>query len=436
MFGCQQVLLDLPQFERNILEFLCEQANKLVNCATFNLRQAYFTFKQVNHNAYDLMAEMKSNVHYKILYSQVAQQVIHGVAESFKSFAELTNKFQKGELTQRPRLPSYRKKGGSTGFTYPKQALDLNWETGEIRLPLGNEFKDWFGIDAIYLLMPTNLKFNSLRELRILPRNRCFYAEFVYQQPVIEMPSIDKNKALGIDPGLNNWLTCVSNIGTSFIIGGRHVKSLNRWYNKQIYTLKENKHQGFWSKRLAQIAEKRNRQMRDAVNIAARLVINHCIEHGIGRIVFGWNQGNKQEIDLGRRNNQSFVQVPTAKLKQRISQLCEQYGIEFLENEESYTSQSSFLDNDFLATYGEKPDSWKSSGKRVKRGLFRTARNWYINADANGAANIIRKVSTTLELDLSEVSRASLTAPHRLKLWSAKKIKRSGVSLDRHVASA
>jgi flagellar biosynthesis chaperone FliJ len=96
MFGCQQVLLDLPQFERNILEFLCEQANKLVNCATFNLRQAYFTFKQVNHNAYELMAEMKSNAHYKILYSQVAQQVIHGVAESFKSFAELTNKFQKG----------------------------------------------------------------------------------------------------------------------------------------------------------------------------------------------------------------------------------------------------------------------------------------------------------------------------------------------------
>ncbi len=115
--------------------------------------------------------------------------------------------------------------------------MDLNWETGKIRLSLGQEFKDWFGIDAVYLLMPTNLKFNSIRELRILPRNQCLYAEFVYQREVIEMPHVDKNKVLGIDPGLNNWLTCVSNVGTSFIIDGKHVKSLNRWYNKQISTL-------------------------------------------------------------------------------------------------------------------------------------------------------------------------------------------------------
>lgn len=216
---------------------------------------------------------------------------------------------------------------------------------------------------------------------------------------------------------LNNWLTCVSSVGTSFIIDGKHVKSLNRWYNKQISVLKENKTQGFWSKKLATITEKPNRQMRDAVNKAARLVINHCIEYGIGQIVFGWNQGNKQEINLGRRNNQSFVQVPTAKLKQRISQLCEQYGIEFVETEESYTSQSSFLDNDFLATYGEKLESWKSSGKRVKRGLFRTAQNHYINADANGAANILRKVTATLGLDLSRVDRGVLTRPQRIFLF-------------------
>ena len=416
MFGCQQVLLELPEFEQNILEFLCEQANKLVNCATFNLRQAYFTFKQVNYNAYNLMAEMKSNIHFKIIYSQVGQQIVHGVAESYKSFAELTKKFYQGELAQKPKLPSYRKKAGLAGFTYPKQALKLDWETGKIRLPLGNEFKEWFGIDAIYIIMPTNLKFGAVRELRILPRNRCFYVEFVYEAKEYS-PTVDSSRVLGIDPGLNNWITCVSNVGTSFIIDGRHVKSMNRWYNKQISTHKEGKSQGFWSRRLAHITEKRNRQMRDAINKAARLVIDHCVEHGIGRIVFGWNQGNKQEIDLGRKNNQSFVQVPTTKLKDRISQLCKQYRIEFVETEESYTSAASFLDNDFLPTYGEKPSEWKSSGKRIKRGLFRTAFNWRINADCNGAANIIRKVSMTLGLDLSGVSRGSLTTPHRIFLW-------------------
>lgn len=149
--------------------------------------------------------------------------------------------------------------------------------------------------------------------------------------------------------------------------------------------------------------------MRDAINKAARLVINHCIEHRIGTIVFGWNQGQRQEIKLGK-NNQSFVQIPTARLKERISQLCKQYGIRFVETEEANTSAASFLDGDSLPKHGEKPEGWKASGKRVKRGLYRTANNWYINCDAQAAANIIRKVSTTLGLDLSGVSRAYLTA--------------------------
>jgi hypothetical protein len=130
MFGCQQVLLDLPPLEKNILEFLCEQANKLVNCATSSLRQAYFTFKVVNYNAFELMAYLKENPHFKILYSQVGQQIIHGVAESFKSFNELTSKFFRGELVQKPKLPHYRKKGGASGFTYPTNLATKKW--GEV----------------------------------------------------------------------------------------------------------------------------------------------------------------------------------------------------------------------------------------------------------------------------------------------------------------
>lgn len=269
--------------------------------------------------------------------------------------------------------------------------------------------------------MPSNLDFSKIDELRILPRNRYFYAEFVYKRQA-EKPDVDRNRVLGIDPALTNWLTCISNTGLSFIVDGKHVKSLNRWYNKQISTIKENKPQGFWSNKLASACEKRNRQMRDAINKAARLVINRCLNHRVGTVVFGWNQGNKQEINLGKQNNQKFVQVPTARLKERISQLCRQYGINFVETEESYTSKASFLDNDELPKYGEKPDNWKPSGKRTKRGLYSTALNWYVNADANGAVNIIRKVSTTLGLDLSEVCRASLTAPQRIKIWSAKKM--------------
>ncbi|WP_071191893.1 hypothetical protein [Trichormus sp. NMC-1] len=141
---------------------------------------------------------------------------------------------------------------------------------------------------------------------------------------------------------------------------------------------------------------------------------------------------------MGTKTNQTFVQIPTAKLKNRISQLCEQYGIEFVETEESYTSKASFLDHDFLPKYGdaarswgfppgvtaeprsgEKPVTWKESGKRVKRGLYRTANNFYVNADANAAANILRKVKATLGLNLDGVYRGALTTPLRVRFWAA-----------------
>ncbi len=258
---------------------------------------------------------------------------------------------------------------------------------------MGGKVKTWFGIDAFYLPMPSKLDYKNLRGIRILPRNGCFYVEFVYK---IEAINIDVNMhyVLGIDPGLNNWLTCVSNIGTSFIVDGLHLKSLNQWYNKRISVLKENQPQGFWSNRLSAITEKRNRQVRDAVNKAARLVLNHCIENRIGTIVFGWNKGIKQEINLGGKTNQKFVQIPTSRLKDRIAQLCEQYGIHFEETEESYTSRASFVDGDVLPVFGStKPEGWKESGKRVYRGLYRTADAlWYLNADCNGALYRIQRL--------------------------------------------
>ena len=148
--------------------------------------------------------------------------------------------------------------------------------------------------------------------------------------------------------------------------------------------------------------------MRDAVNKAGRLVI--------GQVVFGWNKKQKDRIDIGAVNNQQFVQIPTARLKERIRQLCKLYGIEFVETEESYTSKASFLDDDFLPPAlinggGEKPKSWKPSGKRIKRGLYRILSGLLVNADSNACANILRKVSTKLRLNLSGVSRGALTAP-------------------------
>ncbi|MFP4101674.1 RNA-guided endonuclease InsQ/TnpB family protein, partial [Coleofasciculus sp.] len=288
---------------------------------------------------------------------------------------------------------------------------------------LGKLVKTWFKISDFFIPMPSNLNFKDIKELRIFPRNGCFYAEFVYLLPSVTA-DVDLSRVLGIDPGLDNWMTCVSNVETSFIVDGRKLKSLNQLYNKRVATIKLGKAQGFWDEELASLTERRNRQVRDAVNKAARVVINHCLQHRIGTVVFGWNQRNKDGIELGKKTNQEFVQIPSARLKNRIEQLCEQYGIRFIETEESYTSKASFLDNDPLPVFGSKPEGWKASGKRVKRGMYRTKNGEFVNADANGAANILRKVEIQLGLDLAKVCRAFLTAPSRVFLWNSKKTKR------------
>ncbi len=430
LFGCQQVLIHTDKDTQSIIEYICSEANKLFNCAVYYGRQIYFKAHRYISST-EMDEELKANRHFQAMHSQAAQQTCHSVFESFKSFKELGKLCKRGKLKELPKPPKYRKDGLNV-VSYPKQALKLI--DGQIRIPLGTKVKVWFGIDSFMIPLPSNLDFSKIRELRILPRNQCFYAEFVYKLSSVET-TINPDNALGIDPGLDNWLTCISNVGTSFIIDGLHIKSLNRWYNKQVSTIKENKSQGFWSKQLAAITEKRNRQMRDAVNKAARIVINHCLESQIGTVVFGWNKGQKDSANMGKKTNQKFVQIPTARLKKRIEQLCKQYGLKFVETEESYTSKASFVDLDFLPTIGAKPDGWKESGRRVKRGLYRTGlQNWYINADCNGAANILRKVAMMLGLDLSGIGRGCLTAPTRIKLWvTAKKVSSCGEIPTRNI---
>ncbi len=136
--------------------------------------------------------------------------------------------------------------------------------------------------------------------------------------------------------------------------------------------------------------------------------MNQSLENKMGNVVFGWNKGRRQEINLGSKTHQIFVQIPTARLNERISQLCEPNGIRFIETEESYTSKASFLDSDELPTFGAKPEGWKESGRRVKRRLYCSKHGFKINADCNGAANILPKVSATLGLCLEGVSRGAL----------------------------
>ena len=413
-YGCQQDSLKLDCFEQRVIEYLCRQANSLTNCAIYALKRSSKQANQVDFNYYDLDKHLKQNRHYRCLFSQVAQQTLISVCESFKSHYEMMQLWYRGELEDKPRMPKYRKSGGMSGFTYPAQHLGLNEtiETGLIRLPLGLEIGFAERIKEIYIPAPKNIHPERIKEVRIFPRNKCFYIEWVYQKKD-SVSNLNPKKALGIDPGVKNWLTCVSNTGDSFIIDGKKPNFWNRTLNREV--AKHNK--GYWSKKLALMTEKRNRRLRDYINKIARTIANYCINSGIATVVFGWNQGIKQGSNMGKKNNQNFVQLPTAKLKERLKVVLTEIGVNFVEVNEAYTSKASFLDGDLIPKYGEKPKNWKPSGRRIATKLYRTAKDWLVNADAQAAANIL-KVASIPGVNLGEITRGSVTCPTRLNLYA------------------
>ncbi len=450
MYKTQQIRLtdSIPDNVKDILMLLCENASSLMNCTIFEIRQKHFEscerneffdqddffrseFKmsKVKSASYPVVWEaLKENPHYKLLGGQQAQQTIKSVVEAFSSYNQLLPLFFKGELNGKPKMPNYRKKGGLATVTIPAQALKFDIATGCCRIPISMKLRSDVDGD-IWIPGGYGFKPHQIVELRILPRNRELYAEYVYEDGndgTSCLLALDYTQALGLDPGVDNWLSAVSTLGESFIIDGKKLKSINQRYNRAVAKIKQGKNEKYWDDQLARLTEDRNRVMRDAVNKTARFIVNHCLEHKIGNVIFGWGQGVKREVNLGGKNNQNFVQIPTAKLKERIRQLCEEVGIQFHETEESYTSKTSYLDNDFLPVYGgEKPANWKPSGKRGKkgdgigRGQYKTAKGLFINSDLNGAANIIRKVAIQLGISLVKVGKGCLTTPKRYDVFSS-----------------
>lgn len=258
-------LPDVPEL-RAALEFLCSESNKLYNSTLYLARQLYFKTEKFSNGRW-LSTQMKRDPHMKALYTSAAQQTCISVGEAFKGFKELLSLWRKGELPERPKLPLYRTSDGLFQISYPKRWLKL--ADGRVRVPMGTACKVWFSLPEIFLPFPTNLDWDKLRELQIVPRAGYFDAVPVCEKPPTEPANLDASKVLAIDTGLDNWLTCVTTGGDSFIVDGRHLKSLNQWYNKRVAAIKEGKPQGFWCGLLDRITSKRNRQMRHAVNKAA-----------------------------------------------------------------------------------------------------------------------------------------------------------------------
>jgi IS605 OrfB family transposase len=400
-----------------VLTYLCEQSNSLFNCGLYWSRQIFFKTGRII-SKFDPIYEVGGNIHAKVMPSVAAQQTLLSVSEAFKSFKELRELYFKGELDQKPKPPNYRKSGSLFKVSFPNKGAGKPTLVGDmIRFPLGNQVKRWFGISEFMIPMPKNLDFNKVSEFTILPKNGSFYLESSYPLQKTQN-NLSEQEALGIDFGTSaNLMACVDTLGNSFLIDSRQAKSMNQLYNKRVANRKAGKTKDYWDSELDRLTLKRNNQMRDMVNKAAKCAVSHCLANNIGTIVIGWNDGIKDGSNMGKKNNQEFVQMPLAKIKTRIEQLGLIHGIQVIQTEEANTSAASFLDGDSLPAHGEKPEGWKASGRRTKRGLYRTAERFFVNADLNGAANILNKVAGNLGIDLSRLGRRCLTTVGRIRLW-------------------
>ena len=409
----KQQVKHLSKKEFRNLKYLSHIAKNLTNEAIYNIRQYYFNKKKyLSYN--ENYKILKNSENYKKLNSNMAQQILKEVDGSFKSFFGLLKLAKNGQYDNKKiKLPKYLAKDGFTTLVIGFVRL----KDGMLIIPYSNSFRKTH--EEITIKLSPILKGKKIKEIRIIPKQHSRYFEIQYTYEVEEVQrELNKENGLGIDLGIDNLCTCVSNNGKSFIIDGRKLKSINQYYNKinaKLQSIKDKQKIERTTLRQKRIARRRNNRIEDYLSKAARIIISYCLNNDIGKIVLGYNEDFQRNSNIGSINNQNFVNIPYGKLRDKLIYLCKLYGIEFKLQEESYTSKASFFDGDEIPIYDkENPQEYIFSGKRIKRGLYQTSVGKLINADCNGALNILRKSKV---VDLSILyNRGELNTPKRIRV--------------------
>ena len=351
------------------LDMLCFLSKNLYNSALYTVRQFYFENKKyINWININNQFIKDKQTDYYALPCKVSQQTLKMVDQNMKSFFNALK-----AKNSKPRLPKYLDKtNGRFVVTYTKQAISKT------------EFKKGY-----IVLSKTNIriktKVHDIQQVRIVPQNNIIVVEVLYKADFKSNIS-DVRKYCGVDFGLNNLMSCGFSDVRPMLINGRPLKSINWHYNKkkaELQSLLKNKHT---SNRITNLTIKRYNKINNYLHKSSRLFINYLVSNDITDVVIGYNKEWKQGINIGRVNNQNFVNIPYYKLLNMLTYKCELLGITVHITEESYTSKCSFLDNEEIC----KHEDYK--GKRIKRGLYKSFDGRLINADVNGALNILKKV--------------------------------------------
>lgn len=412
-------LRNLSSKEYSFLREMCHLSKNVYNESVYNIRQHYFaegTYLRYESN----FGQMKNSENYINLGSNISQQSMRAADQSFKSFFALKRKSANGEYENwRVRLPGYLEKDALYPVVF-SHAGEADLSKGKFKVPVSRYFREKYQSIKLYINVPKYIQDKKVHVISIIPINSGSYfeARFVFEDDIVKSAELNRDKALSIDLGVNNFCTCVTSDGKSFIVDGKNLKSINQWYNKENVRLsREKDFQGIegWTKKQHLLVRKRNRRIEDIIYKSAKHIINYCVNNKVGNIVVGYNDGFQDKVNMGKVNNQKFKMIPYGKLMTRLQYLCDIVGINFVLQEESYTSKASFYDKDEMPVWNPvKPKEREFSGRRTTRGTYRRKDGKEFNADVNGALNILRK-SNVVSLDALYSSGVVLT-PTRVRI--------------------
>ena len=362
---------------------MCSLSKNLYNASLYDIRQYYFKTKSYRTwQSQRPIFTKNNNSDYYALQSHVAGEVLMQVGRQFISF--FNNKSNK-----KKRIPKYKDKNGYNIVTFPKITISKQIDFDEAK-----QIYTYTLCKKIYNLKIKSKKSNVKMIKFVYDEVNDLIKCFKIYEVVTPKLKKDNSRYFSIDPGLNNIVSIYNNIGIRpLLYNGRPIKSINQYYNKTDAKLRAKLPTNIKSsKRLKQLSFKRNNKIDYEMHKISSHIINEAIRNNISKIIIGNNIGWKNEINIGKRNNQNFVNIPHSKLFNQLLYKGLLNGIEVIFTEESYTSKASFFDKDELPIYGQS-DNHKFSGKRISRGLYKDSRENLWNADLNGAANIMRKIS-------------------------------------------
>ena len=382
--------LKKPQFKR--LKELTQHAKNLYNQSLWTLRQAYettgkyFSYPQMD-KAMKQVENLEGEVNYRLLKSKVAQQTLRRVDKNFKSFFNAAKDFHKNpnKYKGKPKPPHFKQKQ-QDNLVYDYQAFSIKGNV--VLLEKGLEIE-----------LPKQLVGKTIKQVEIIPKFRAFYAVFVYEEDQNDFEQVPKNeKVMSIDLGLNNLATCVTNgVIKPFIIDGRKLKSLNAYYNKRKAKMqaKLKKQRGRkWSNKLQSLTDWRNAYVNDYMHRATHIVVKSCVDNDISKVVVGDVAKSLDHINLGKRTNQNFVNLSLGQFVEKLGYKLGSHGVELVVTNESYTSKASFIDGDKMPKQYSPNATHTFNGRRIKRGLYKSSDGMFLNADVNGAYNILRKTDS------------------------------------------